>query len=42
MDFQKVSMKGWDKDWISMLVNKYDTISIGRAKFIHALKEEAI
>jgi hypothetical protein len=35
-------MKGWDKGCILKLVRKYDTTSIGRAKFLHALKEVAI
>jgi hypothetical protein len=35
-------MKGWDKGRISKLISKYDTTSIGRAKFFHALKEAAI
>jgi hypothetical protein len=45
VDFQKKSMNGWpgwDRDHISKLVSKYDTTSIGRAKFLLALKEAAI
>jgi hypothetical protein len=33
---------GWDRGHISKLVNKYDTMPIGRAKFLLALKEAAI
>jgi hypothetical protein len=42
VDFQKKSMKGWpdwDRAHISKLVNKYDTTSIGRAKFSLLLKK---
>jgi hypothetical protein len=45
VDFQKKRMKGWpdwDRGHISKLVNKYDTMPIGRAKFLLALKEAAI
>jgi hypothetical protein len=35
-------MKGWDKGSISKLVSKYDTTSIGMAKFLRALKGAAI
>jgi hypothetical protein len=45
VDFQKKSMKGWadwDRGHILKLVNKYDTTSIGRAKFLLALKEATI
>jgi hypothetical protein len=41
VDFQTKSMKGWDKGRILKLVSKYDTTSIGRAKFLLALKEAA-
>jgi hypothetical protein len=44
-DFQKKSMKGWpgwDRGHVSKLVSKYDTMPIGRAKFLLALKEAAI
>jgi hypothetical protein len=41
-DFQKVSMKGWDKGCISMLGSTYDITPIGRAKFLLALKEAAL
>jgi hypothetical protein len=45
VDFQKKSMKGWpswDRGHISKLVSKYDTMPIGRAKFLLTLKEAAI
>jgi hypothetical protein len=45
VDFQKKSMKGWpgwDRGHISKLASKYDTTSIGRAKFLLGLKEAAI
>jgi hypothetical protein len=45
VDFQKKSMKGWpswDRGHISKLVSKYDTMSIGRAKFLLVLKDAAI
>jgi hypothetical protein len=45
VDFQKKSMKGWtgwDRGHISKLVNKYDTMPIGRAKFLLDFKEAAI
>jgi hypothetical protein len=45
VDFQKKSMKGWpgwDRGHISKLVSKYDTMPIGLAKFLLALKETAI
>jgi hypothetical protein len=42
VDFQTRSMKGWDKGRILKLVSKYKTISIGRAKFLRALKKTAI
>jgi RecG-like helicase len=34
-------MKGWDRGHISKLISKYDTTSIGRAKFLLALKGTA-
>jgi hypothetical protein len=42
VDFQTKSMKGWDRGCISKLVSKYNTTSIGRAKFLHTLKEAAL
>jgi hypothetical protein len=38
MDFQTWNMKGWDKGCILRLIRTYDTISIGRAIFLRALK----
>jgi hypothetical protein len=35
-------MKGWDRSHISKLASKYDTTSIGRAKFLLVFKEAAI
>jgi hypothetical protein len=35
-------MKGWDKGRHSELLSTYDTTAIGRAKFLHALKEVAL
>jgi hypothetical protein len=45
VNFQKKSMKGWpdwDRGHILKLASKYDTMPIGRAKFLLALKEAAI
>jgi hypothetical protein len=42
VDFQTKSMKGLDKGRISKLVSKYNTTSIGRAKFLSALKKATI
>jgi hypothetical protein len=42
MDFQTKNMKGWNRGCISKLVSKYDTMPIGRAKFLLALKEASI
>ena len=45
VDFQKKSMKGqpdWDRSHILRLASKFDTMPIGKAKFLLALKEAAI
>ena len=45
VDFQKKSMygwPGWDRGHISRVASEYDTMPIGRAKFLLALKEAAI
>jgi hypothetical protein len=42
VDFQMKNMKGWNRGHISKLISKYDTTSIGRAKFLLALEEAAI
>lgn len=42
VDFQKKNMKGWDTSCILKLITKYNTTSIGWAKFLHAIKEAAI
>jgi hypothetical protein len=39
VDFQKLSMKGWNKGCISQLVSTCDTTPIERAEFLCALKE---
>jgi hypothetical protein len=42
VDFQSQSVKGWDKGRLSELLKAYNTIPVGRAKFLCALKEAAL
>jgi hypothetical protein len=42
VDFQTQSMKGWDKGRFLELLKAYNMTSIGRAKFLRALKEAVL